>query len=356
MIVFNPIEHAKIIDPRLQVRRKRHRCARANTRAPLLEHTFLGGRTDGYRIEKLIGVGSFSLVYSAVEVSSGLSVVIKEYFPKHYARRKPDNFIVSLAGKGKKQADFFEGAKRFYNEALILKLVVHPNILDAHDVLRANSTAYLVSQNRGGRDLKWFLSSTDEPMAPSLIIKIFLPILSALHFLHDAQLMHLDVKPGNILLQPNAESLLLDFGAAQLMSDIGLSGLKRVVTHGFSPPEQYCKHAALGAWADVYAVGATLYYCLTGKAPAKSIDQEIPTRLQVERYRDDYPAGLIHTINRALSYEISERFQSIDGFAAALLDGSPWSSLADYERKVMGYDRSACSVRQIQDQLVKHAA
>ena len=93
---------------RSPVKRKRAG-ARPKARVPLARNTRLGTRDREYRIDKLIGIGSFSLVYSAIETGTNIGVVIKEYFPKHYARRKTDNEIVALAGR--KQSAYCEGVK-----------------------------------------------------------------------------------------------------------------------------------------------------------------------------------------------------------------------------------------------------
>ena len=326
--------------------------SKSRARAPLAENTLLGSQ-GAYRIEKLIGMGSFSLIYSAVDTRTRLNVVIKEYFPKRYAKRKPDDQVVSL--RGNRQMAFTEGVRRFYNEALMLKKVSHPNVLDVHDLVRANSTTYLVSLNKGGRDLKWFLSSFAESLEQDLICKVFMPILSALHFMHDAQLLHLDIKPANILLQPNSESLLLDFGAAQMMDTEIQARHKRIVTHGYAPPEQYEKRGNLGPWTDIYAMGAAIYFCITARPPVKSKGRTVASQLEVECYSDEYSTALLHAVNRALSYEISERFDSVDEFAAALLNGSRWASLSEYEAGVMAYDRNAQAVKRAQKELANYA-
>lgn len=322
------------------------RRSKRDPRVPLVENTIV----DGYRIGKVVGRGSFSLVYSAVEIGSDLDVVIKEYFPKHFAERKDNDKIVAFTGK--KRLTFNEGFKQFYSEALALRKISHPNVLNTNNLFRANQTAYLVSLNQDGRDLRWFLTSFKESLDQDLIYKVFLPILSALNFLHDAQLLHLDIKPANILLQPNSESLLLDFGAAQSMSSSKRINQMQTLTHGFAPPEQYDKNRALGSWTDIYAVAATLYYSITCKPPAKSNDNDTPSSLNIKRHKKAYHVALLRTINRALSYDGSTRFDSIDEFAAALLDGSKWSSLTEYETQVMGYDRFASSTKQSRDDLI----
>lgn len=318
---------------------------RPDPRIPLAENFDL----EGYTMQRVIGRGSFSLVYRAVENSTGHEVVIKEYFPKHFSIRKGDNTIVPLDGK--KLFTFSEGFKQFFNEAMALNKISHPHVLKTHNMFRANKTAYLVSLNIGGRDLKWFLSTIHEPMDQALVFKVFMPILSALNFLHGAQLLHLDIKPANILLQPNSESLLLDFGAAQKMNSSKRINNMQTLTHGFAPPEQYDKKKSLGPWTDIYAVAATLYYGIACRPPAKSKDNEKESRLSLDEYGDRYDPHLLQAVNRCLTYDPSTRFDNVDDFAAALLADSKWESLRDYELEVMGYDRFKESTRESQHEL-----
>jgi len=316
----------------------------------------MAGNTEleGYIFERVIGKGSFSLVYRASDIKTGDEVVIKEYFPKHFSIRKNDGTIVPLDGK--KLFTFSEGFKQFFNEALALNKISHPNVLKTNNMFRANKTAYLVSLNIGGRDLKWFLSTVKEPMSQALVFKVFMPILSALNFLHGAQLLHLDIKPANILLQPNSESLLLDFGAAQRMNSSKRINNMQTLTHGFAPPEQYDKHKSLGPWTDIYAVAATLYYSIACKPPAKSKDNDAESKLNLEKYSSAYESHLIQAVNRCLTYDPSTRFDNVDEFAEALLDGSKWKTLRDYEMDVMKYDRFLESTRNSQRDLAQAVA
>jgi serine/threonine protein kinase len=323
---------------------------RPDPRVPLPGNTNL----EGYNFERVIGRGSFSLVYRAVELSTGNEVVIKEYFPKHFSIRKEDHTIVPLDGR--KLFTFSEGFKQFFSEAMALNKIKHPHVLKTNNMFRANKTAYLVSLNIGGRDLKWFLSTVKTPMNEALVLKVFMPILSALNFLHGAQLLHLDIKPANILLQPNSESLLLDFGAAQRMNSSKRINNMQTLTHGFAPPEQYDKHKSLGPWTDIYAVAATLYYGIACNPPAKSKNSDTESRLDLKKYSDRYEPHLLQAVNRSLTYDPATRYDNVDEFAAALLAGSKWKSLREYETDVMKYDRFMESARDSQRDLAQAVA
>lgn len=312
---------------------KKSRLSSPDSRVPLLE----GTEVAGYLIGKVLGKGSFSVVYDGTELETGRHVAVKEYFPKRFAKRKRSGLISPM--EGQKRVNFREGFKLFHSEAESLEKIDHPNVVNMYSLFRANRTAYMVYSNEGGRDLKWFLTSLNKPLDQELLYKVFLPILSALNCLHNTQILHLDIKPANILLQPTGKPLLLDFGGARSIHAEDRVGKTGIVTHGFAPPEQYGKDQVLGPWTDIYALAATMYFGIVGKMPRKSNGSSISPRIDILKYGRGYSSATLEAINRALSYEASMRFSSVDHFTEALLGGSDWLSLQDYETREMGYDR-----------------
>lgn len=305
-----------------------------DTRISLAE----GSELEGYKIGPVVGRGSFSLVYCAYDAHREKEIIIKEYFPKHIAVRREDGKI--RIRKEKYAFAYTEGLKLFFHEALTLHKVTHPCVLQGDNIFRANKTAYLVANDQKGRDLQWFLRSVKEPMDLAFLYKVFMPVLSALACLHRINLLHLDIKPANILLQPNGESLLIDFGAAQNLSNRRRISKLQTLTHGFAPPEQYNKYKMLGPWTDIYAVGATMYYSIVCRLPKRSKQDGKVQKLSMAKYEKNYTATLIKAINKALSPKPEHRYDEIDAFAKQILDGSKWKSLQEYELDVMAYDRT----------------
>ncbi len=304
-------------------------------RAPLPENTVI----ESYQLHKVIGRGSFSLVYSGTDSRTNLPIVAKEYYPKRYALRVDDSLSITPT-EDKLNKVYEEGFKQFFKEAIALTKIKHPNIIKNTDMFRANHTAYMISPSTGGHDLKWFITNIRKAIDLDQAYQIFMPVLSALHYMHSANLLHLDIKPANILLQPNRESLLLDLGAVQGISSTSRFNSFQTLTHGFAPHEQYDKDKALGPWTDIYALAATLYCCITLKPPAKSVDGKIAGQLDTDTYGEDYPHPMLEAVNNALSYAQDQRFTDVDTFARKLLDGSKWATLRDYELRVMHYDRT----------------
>lgn len=328
-----------VTDTNSQVQSSKRNRNEIPSRVPLAVDT----RVGAYLIGKVIGKGGFSIVYSGLDTRNGEKVIIKEYYPRGFARRRNNSQLAPFGGK--LLLAFAEGFRQFLNEALALKKMTHPNVMDVQNFIHANNTAYMVSPDNGGRCLKWFVGTLKEPLEQALLYQIFLPVMSALNFLHEAQVLHLDIKPSNILLQPNRKPLLLDFGATRIMNGEGGESFYQTLTPGFASPELYDKTRIPGPRCDIYAVGAALFFCITGIRPANSRRQKIASSLDIKRYEMLYSPAMLKSVNRALSLESSERYVSIDDFAAALLEGSDWSSLQEYELDVMHYDRSIQTTR-----------
>ncbi len=292
---------------------------------------------DHYRFGPVVGNGGFSLVYRGTDIRSGSTVIIKEFFPKQAAKRSSNGNVNALPGKSTHL--FNEGLRQFFSEARTLCAITHPHIVKASSIFRANNTAYMVSEGVTGKDLKWFLNTTRRPLNTALLIKIFMPILSGLRNLHQAGFLHLDIKPANILLRSNGSSQLLDFGASQPVNSTDRFNSLQTLTHGFAPPEQYDKRTILGPWTDLYAIAATMYYCMTYRVPKKSKGGRQQSQLNVSKHSKHYPETLVRAINQSLQLIQAKRFFEVDDFANAILAGSEWKSLEEYETKILKVDR-----------------
>ena len=237
-MLFSAQTHQHSI-PAAQVSGATRSGGKAGVKSTAKKPLVIGTQVDNYVIGRAVGSGSFSIVYKGRNLDNDQGVIVKEYFPGRYARRLENAHVRPYGGK--RLMAFSEGFRQFLNEALALVKVNHPNVIEANDFFHANGTAYLVSPDTGGRCLKWFAGSQKEPLEQNLLLEIILPVMSALNYMHEAQLVHLDVKPNNILLQPNGQPLLLDFGAAWILNSGAWEDRKQTLTPGFAPPEPYDK-------------------------------------------------------------------------------------------------------------------
>ena len=270
-----------------------------------------------YRITEMAGGGGFSIVYLAVDTETDRRVVVKEYLPSDQAKRLPDESVESVSEETSNT--FRQGMKRFFEEAGALARVQHPNIVRVTDFFRENNTVYLVMEHHDGHDLRWYIKRHSGRLSEKFIRTVFPQLLLGLRALHDESLLHLDIKPANIfLVRPGGKPLLLDFGAAQAT----FSDNKRIGPHtltmGFAPIEQH-KRGHLGPWTDLYAIGASIYACMSGKAPppAPRRAEKDTYRPAVQAFKQHYSRQLLEIVDWCLQTNQIERPQNVDSLLDA---------------------------------------
>lgn len=220
-------------------------------------HSFLFGVVKGE--------GGFGLTYIGKELASGRRVAIKEYFPSRcQPQRQPDG---SVRPQDRFEEIYAHGMKSFLSEASMLRAVSQlPSIVHVMDYFESNQTAYMVMEYLDGSTLHQVMQTVDRIDSDTLIPK-FLPLMRDLGSLHDAGVLHRDIAPDNIMWMSDGSLKLLDFGCARSLED-GRS-MTVVLKPGFAPIEQY-QTRGQGAYTDLYALCATIYYCITGKIPPAS--------------------------------------------------------------------------------------
>ena len=267
---------------------------------------------EHYKIGKVIGVGGFSVVYSALDTKTNTVVAIKEFYATNCMRRARDSTL-HVYPKGQ-ETKYNVGLKRFFDEGLTLSQMRHPNIVAVSNFFRENNTAYLVMKFEYGKDLRWFIKSTDYIPDEEFILSVFSMVLAGLNEVHRNNFLHLDIKPSNILLRSNGVPLILDLGAAYKFPQ---KERKKVhtLTHGYSSPEQH-KKGALSQASDLYAVAMTIRACITHKSPPSAVKRLKKDTLKplAETHGKHYRSGLIDAIDATSSLDQSMRPQSINEF------------------------------------------
>ncbi len=224
---------------------------------------------DTYVIKEVLGQGGFGITYKAFDEPLNTDVAIKEYFPSSLAMRG-DSWSAQ-AQSSNKDADYAKGLKRFQREMQALSQFKHHGILRVRTLFEANNTAYAVLDFEEGQTLSTWVRKQKRAPTQEVLDGLVRPILDALETVHDKGILHRDISPGNIMVRPDGSPVLIDFGSArQYTADAGQLTTSIIVTHGFSPPEQY-RHepGRQGPPSDLYSLAATFYYLVTGDAPAK---------------------------------------------------------------------------------------
>jgi len=234
--------------------------------------TLLAGK---YRIGRGLGHGGFGTTYIARDEVLGIKLAIKEYMPQDCSSRQPGSKEVTpFSGEGEKR--FADGLESFLQEARTLaRFDGTPNIVSVRDFFKENGTAYLVMNYLEGITLKQYLQrSGGKPVPFEKVMGILLPIMDALHTVHEAGLLHRDISPDNIFMTTSGQVTLIDFGAARQSMNVQQS-MSVILKPGYAPEEQYRSRGHQGPWSDVYALGATMYRTLTGQIPPEEAAEQV---------------------------------------------------------------------------------
>lgn len=292
-------------------------------------NTLQGGK---YRIEKVLGQGSFGITYLAsyattIEGALGkmavdIKVAIKEFFMSEVNQRNEQTHGV----EGSSSTIFTNYRIKFRKEAQNLASLHHPHIVQVTDVFDENNTTYYVMQYIEGMSLDSFIASKGRVSAEDTIL-IAAQIGQALSYMHQRHMLHLDLKPGNIMLDKQGQVHLIDFGLSKQYDSNGEPESSTSIgmgTPGYAPIEQANRMGQgkqFQATIDVYAFGATVYKMLTGRRPD---DASVILN-------DGFPFGflqqlgvqqnMINAVQRAMAPQRNARFQTVTEFVQALDDG-----------------------------------
>ena len=293
-----------------------------NTQYLSSESSLQGGR---YRIVRMLGSGGFGITYLGTQTGLERNIVIKEFFMTDYCLRDEYSNLITVPTVS--NVEFVERFKdKFLKEARHIAQLKHPNIVNIIDVFEENGTAYYVMDFIEGGSLAEKVQS--EGSLPENVAKRYiLQIADALNYIHQRYMNHLDVKPGNIMLSRNDNAILIDFGLSkQYDSQTGhqTSTTPVGISHGYAPMEQY-KEGGVSEFSpetDIYSLGATLYYLLTGARPpvSQEINEDGLPLDQLKAKNISWPT--ISAIINAMKPRRKERTHDINTFIAELNAGT----------------------------------
>ena len=274
----------------------------------------VGTRLGEFELTGVIGEGGFGIVYLAYDHSLERSVALKEYMPSSLAARVTGSVEVCI--KTRRHADTFKaGLRSFVNEAKVLAQFDHPALVKVYRFWEQNGTAYMVMPYYEGVTLKEWLARSPTPPDEATLKRLLGPVLEALEVIHRAQIYHRDIAPDNILLLDGERPLLLDFGAARRVIGDMTQALTVILKPGYAPIEQYAEVPGMkqGAFTDIYALGALIYYAIVGRTPPPSVARMVNDTMQplaesaAGRYSDEF----LRAVDRCLAVRQEDRPQSI---------------------------------------------
>ncbi|CUJ99412.1 Serine/threonine-protein kinase pkn6 [Ruegeria denitrificans] len=268
-----------------------------------------------YEILRFLSNGGFGITYLARD-SLERDVVIKECYPSALCHRNGDT--VEPANPDHKD-DLRAIIDLFIQEARNHARLVHPNIVNVHQVFEDNNTAYIAMDFIKGCDLLDYVENTDNKAGPDFIVQVTEKMLSAVSFIHQSGMLHRDISPDNILIDENGDPVLIDFGAAREQAAQQSAALLtlRVIKDGYSPHEFYVRGADQGPSSDLYVLAATLYHAISGERPidgqtrlnAFNSGQDDPYSALTGRFKG-YPEGFLEAIDKAMEVHATDRLQS----------------------------------------------
>ena len=268
-----------------------------------------------YRIEQPLGQGGFGITYQGIDTRLNRAVAVKEFFPEGCWRS--GSTVVSA---GRWNSNTYSNAKqKFLLEGQTLGQFNHPGIVQVFYYFEENNTAYMVMEYLKGKTLTELLKQHRGRLSEAQALEHITKAGVALKILHQAQFLHRDIKPDNIMLADDGRVVLIDFGAARDFTASSTARYTTMLTPGYAPLEQYGRALKYGAFSDIYALGSTLYHLLTGEAPVSAIERA--AGVELEPVRAIVPSVSQHVskaIALAMEMDITSRLQSVEEFLALL--------------------------------------
>lgn len=284
-----------------------------------------GEKNRQYLTGAVLGQGGFGITYIALDPVSNQRVAVKECFPSQAVVRSTDRLTVE--SKKGTEATYGKILDRFIQEAQMLKKQAgNPSVVRVIDSFRANNTAYIVMEFLEGLTLQQKMQRDGKFSSAEFLPRLKV-LMQNLEIIHAGGIIHRDITPDNIMWMPDGRLVLIDFGSARAM---GINQeMSVLLKHEFAPVEQYQKKGQ-GAWTDIYALCATVYYCLTGVIPPQAIER-------LEREAIESPRKLGADLTKAqeealfwgLAVQPGQRPRNLGSLTAKMFPQEPEDNPAD---------------------------
>ena len=272
-----------------------------------------------YKVESILGSGGFGNTYLAIQVALGRKVAIKEFFMKDYCDRDESTSQIIIPTESSRQI-VEKYKQKFLKEAQMIASLKNEHIIQIYDIFEENNTAYYVMEYIDGGSLKDKVEHNG-PMSECTSMTYIRQIAEALTYLHKHNILHLDIKPANILVDRGNRAILIDFGISKHYDSEGgqTSTTPAGVSKGYAPIEQYQQGSISGFTpsTDVYSLGATLYFLLTGETPPEAsiiYEDGLPSKIA------SFSKSVQHVVTTSMSPRRKDRFQTMEEFSCALPD------------------------------------
>ena len=232
---------------------------------------------------------------------------------------------VQLQGISKEMFEKYREA--FVREAKTLAALHHPNIVEVIDVFDENNTSYMVMPFIEGCTLQNTVEKKG-PLSYSEAVNYLAQITNAVGYIHERNILHRDIKPENIMITDDYKAILIDFGSAREFEHDKTQMHTAMLTHGYAPTEQYTANSRKGSYTDIYSIGATLYFVLTGRVPLEAAARMTERMPEPRELNPNIPEEMNRTILKAMQLKAENRHQTVKDFMDDLRNIRP-SELVD---------------------------
>lgn len=227
-----------------------------------------------YRIETVLGRGGFGITYVAHHDLLNVKVAVKEFFPSGASRS--GLLVRSPTATG--AVPFERVRAEFLEEGRTVARFNHPGIVKVLDAVQENNTSYLVMELLRGDTVEGLVSKRG-PFVDAHVRQLLTAVAAALGELHRGGVLHRDIKPANVFWQVDRGPVLIDFGSARQLIGAQSSTATALVSPGYAPIEQYQQRGTFGPPTDLYGLGATAYFAMTGQVPISSLDRSLGSEI-----------------------------------------------------------------------------
>ncbi len=274
--------------------------------------TLNGGQ---YTVLDIIGQGGFGITYRARQNKLNRTVCIKEYFLDGRCQRNAQDSTISITGTD--GAMFERYREGFVKEAELVASLRHPNIVEVIDIFDDNNTSYMVMPFVEGSNLKTMVAQRGA-MAFGEAMNYMAQVCEAVEYIHQRHILHRDIKPSNIMITNDYRAVLIDFGSAREFVEDKTQAHTSILTKGYAPPEQYSTVSRKGSYSDIYSLGGTLYYLLTGQDPVDAAARMTEPMPEPRELNGAIPEHVNRAIMRAMDLQPQRRQQSVREFVGEL--------------------------------------
>jgi serine/threonine protein kinase len=276
--------------------------------------------SEKYLLGRVLGQGGFGITYLAWDRLLNRKLAIKEYFPREICSRGRDDLSLQPLSQ-RSQHDYEYGLAKFVEEGRNLaRFRDYPGIVSLLDFFEVNGTAYIVMAYMEGMTFKQYLEDQGGKITFDQALAILNPVMDALREVHRTGMLHRDISPDNIYLNQGGQVKILDFGATRYAMRDQSQNLTVMIKPGYAPLEQYSSGGKQGPWTDVYAMGATFYRALSGRAPSEAPDRLAQDNLVLpSRMNISIPPQSESALVKALAVHWQGRFQKMEDFQNSVI-------------------------------------